>query len=66
MRTFRVQIKVETIETFFLDAESEAEIDEFLEENGDWKPGDTEGLVDSIDEGEVSYEVLSESKIVCL
>lgn len=61
MPHFKVSVKSLRTETFYVQAEKRSDVVAFMEDNPEWAPGDS-GLVESIDESEVDYEV-TESQI---
>lgn len=56
--SYKVTIKYERDVSFFVDAEDEKDIHDFLDDNIDWQPGDIEGLIDLVtEEEEAGYTV---------
>lgn len=44
--------------SFFLDAENQQDIHDFLMDHQDWEPGDIEGLIETVsEEEELGYEI---------
>ena len=67
MPTFRVQVSCTHVETFYVDAESKEEVEEFMQAaaGGEWFPGDVDGLVDDVVELDEHFTV-SESKMLAM
>jgi hypothetical protein len=59
MPCFQVTVKYERDVTFYVEAEKEEDVVEFLDEQDDeWKPGEVAGLIDVVsDEDEVGYAI---------
>ncbi len=65
MPNFRVDMTYERPVTFYLEAESQADIEGFLDSHPDFNPGDVPGLIDVVgEESEVGYEVYPEDVVV--
>lgn len=65
MPTFRIDMTMERLLTFYLEADDEEQVYGFLECNGDWNPGDTPGLIDVVgEEMERDVAVTEEDDVV--
>lgn len=64
MPSFRVDITYERPITFYLEADSQQDIEDFLDDHPDWQPADVYGLIDCVgDEVDVSYEIQPEEVV---
>lgn len=62
MATFRVEISYIRPVVFFVEAEDEADVIDFMEANPGWNPGDVEGLIDFVDD-EYEYDFRVEPEL---
>jgi hypothetical protein len=61
---FRVEVTYSRTVTFFVEAESQADVEGYLDAHPDWSPGDTPGLIDHVgDELEEGYYVKPEERV---
>lgn len=64
MPTFRVRLEYQREVEFFVEADDVATVEEFLDDNPDWTPGDVPGLIDFVgEEQEIGYGIDPEEKI---
>lgn len=63
MACFRVEMEYRRTKTFFVEAESKAEIIDFLESEEEWDPSDVDGLVDSDESEDESCALFEEEEI---
>lgn len=65
MATFRVEMVLERVVTFFVEADDQQIVEDFMYSNPEFKPGDVPGLIDLVgDEYEADYYVMPENDIV--
>lgn len=63
MPYFKLVVVVEREIECFVDAESKEDLEQFMEANPEWKPGDVDGLIDRVsDETEVGYRIVPEER----
>lgn len=57
MKVFKVSVSHDRVVSFYVQADSEASVRGFMENNLDWKPGDVDGLVDGDVCNEVGFDI---------
>lgn len=63
--SYRVTFKYERDVTFFVDAPSKEAVEQFIEENVDFEPGNVRGLIDHVtEEEEVGFLVEESPEII--